>query len=80
MAVAESTTTIRVSRKTRDRLKDVADARGIAITELVSALAHEAWRDYAFASEREASRRDALNPEVMAEQELWDETLGDGID
>ncbi|MDR1188992.1 MAG: hypothetical protein LBK95_16345 [Bifidobacteriaceae bacterium] len=31
-------------------------------------------RDDWFRSEREASRLDALNPEAMAEQALWEET------
>ena len=79
MAVAE-TTTIRVSKTTRDRLAREAEERGMSLAALLEQIARQAERERIFASEREATRLDALNPDAIAEYELWDEAASDGID
>jgi macrodomain Ter protein organizer (MatP/YcbG family) len=79
MAVTD-TTTIRVAKTTRDKLAQEARERGMSVSELVGQMAGEAERERIFAAEREATRLDALNPEAVAEYELWDEAASDGID
>jgi len=66
-----ATTTIRVSVQTRDRLADEAKREGKSLAALLERYARQAEKEAFFASEREASRLDALNPEAMAEQEEW---------
>jgi hypothetical protein len=79
MAVTE-TTTIRVTRATRDRLAREADERGVSLAALLDDISRLAERERIFASEREATRLDALNPDAIAEYELWDEAASGGID
>jgi hypothetical protein len=82
-AMASPTATIRISRETRDRLAVLAKERGISLSALITAWAQrastEAEREAAYRSEREAAKADAENPEVQAEDRLWEATLGDGI-
>jgi hypothetical protein len=70
------TATIRVDRDVRDRLAGVAEDQGISLSELLRRYA----RDEFIAAERAARIADERNPQAMAEQDLWDQTLGDGID
>jgi post-segregation antitoxin (ccd killing protein) len=79
MSVSE-TTTIRVAKKTRDQLANEARERGLSVSELVARMARDAERERSFASEREAQRLDALNPEAIAEYAVWDEADSDGLD
>jgi macrodomain Ter protein organizer (MatP/YcbG family) len=69
-----------VSRQTRDQLAEEARRRGQSLSSTVADMARQAEREAAFASEREATRRDAANPEAMAELCLWEATLEDGVD
>jgi hypothetical protein len=78
--MATATATIRVSRQTRDQLAEEAVRRGVSTAAYLSEVARQAWREAAFASEREATRRDALNPDVADEDRLWEATLEDGLD
>ncbi len=79
MAVTE-TTTIRVTRATRDRLAKEARERGLSLSGLLEDIARRAARERILASEREAQRLDALNPAVAEEERLWETTLADGSD
>jgi hypothetical protein len=79
MAVTE-TTTIRVTKATRDRLAREAEERGVSLAGLLEDIARRAERERILASEREAQRLDALNPAVAEEERLWETTLADGID
>ena len=67
-----ATTTIRVTRETRDRLGEAARRRGISVAELLSRQAADWQREAWFAEERAASK--ALNDTAQAEQDLWEST------
>ncbi len=71
-----ATATIRVDRDVRDQLARSAEAEGISLAALLRRYAHERM----IASERAARLASYQNPEAMAEEDLWDETVGDGID
>lgn len=77
---ATATATIRVSRSTRDALAECARRRGVTLAGLLSEMAREMEVEAAYESERRASELDASNPEALAEIELWESTLEDGID
>lgn len=81
--MASPTATIRIPKETRDRLAVLADDRGVSLPALLTAWAQSAFTEEeleaAYRSEREARRLDAENPEVQAEERLWETTLGDGI-
>jgi hypothetical protein len=74
------TATIRVPRKTRDLLSEIAEEKGISVSALVTEWARLIERREAFRSEREATLADQSNPEAMEEQRLWETTNEDGID
>jgi hypothetical protein len=74
------TSTIRVPRETRDLLADIAREHGISVSALLTEFARRALREEDFRSEREATLADASNPEVAAEERLWETTLEDGLD
>lgn len=78
--MATGTATIRVSRQTRDLLAQQARERGISLSGMLTELAHEAGREAALRSEREATRADAGSATVRAEERDWETTLGDGLD
>ena len=82
-AMASPTATIRIPKETRDRLALLADERGVSLSTMLTEWAQrkftKAEREEAYRSEREARRLDAENPEVQAEDRLWEATLGDGI-
>lgn len=78
--VSTQTSTIRVSRETRDLLAAQARARGISVAAMLAEFARQADSEAAFAAEREATRRDARDDAVDAEERDWESTLGDGID
>lgn len=77
---ATETATIRVARTTRDRLAEQAHARGLSIASLLAEMARERETELIWSAEREASRIDAENPDVAAEDRAWETTLPDGID
>ena len=72
------TATIRVSRATRDRLASRARERGVSLSSLLTEFARRAERADALRSEREATRVDAANADVAAEEQEWEAVLGDG--
>jgi hypothetical protein len=78
--MSTATATIRVPRETRDRLAARARERGVSLSSLLTEFARRAERAEALRSEREATRAEASDPEVLTEIGLWEATLGDGID
>jgi hypothetical protein len=75
-----ATATIRVSKETRDLLAARARERGVSLSSLLTEFARRAERVDALRSEREATRAEAGDPGAIAESELWEATLGDGLD
>jgi hypothetical protein len=78
-AMAADTATIRVTRETRDLLAAQARARGVSLSAMLASLARQAERDAALEAEREASRVDARDSAVEAEERGWETALGDGV-
>ena len=78
--MAAETATIRVARETRDRLAARARERKMSVSALLSELVRRADRDAIFRAEREASRADAGDAAVLAEERAWEMSLGDGLD
>ncbi len=78
--MATETATIRVARSTRDRLAEQAQVRGVSLASLLAEVARKAEAELIWSAEREASRIDAKNPDVAAEDRAWETTLADGID
>jgi hypothetical protein len=74
-----STATIRVTRETRDLLASIAREHGVSLSALLTEFARRAERADAFRSERDATRLDAINPDVAAEERGWEAVLGDGL-
>lgn len=79
--LATETTTIRVTRETRDLLAQQARERGISLAAMLADLARAAAREVIFRSERDASRADADadDCDAAAEEHDWEATLGDGV-
>jgi len=75
-----ATATIRVPRETRDRLAARARQRGVSLSSLLTEFARRIERAEVLRSEREASRLDAGNRDVAAEEREWEAVLADGID
>jgi hypothetical protein len=80
VAMATETTTIRVTRETRDLLAEQARERGVSLASMLAELARQVERETVFRAEREAARADDRDPDVRAEEREWETTLGDGID
>lgn len=78
--MSSSTTTIRVSIETRDRLAAQARARGVSIATLLTELATRTEHEAILRGEREATRADAEKQAVREETADWDDTLDDGHD
>lgn len=78
--MATETATIRVPRTTRDRLTRRARERGVSVSSLLTEYAEALTRETIYRSEREATRADARNPEVAAEEREWEDVVADGID
>lgn len=74
------TTTIRVTRATRDELAVDARRHGMSISAYVDQLARESRREAAFAAERESSRREASDAAVLREQGEWEALGADALD
>lgn len=77
--MAVDTTTIRVSRSTHDLLRRRAKERGISLSAMLTEYAETLAREAIYRSEREATRTDARNPEVAAEERDWEVALADGV-
>lgn len=77
--MAVETTTIRVSRETRDLLADQARERGMSLSAMLTELARDVAHEAVFRSEREAARADALNRDALHEEREWETALGDGV-
>jgi post-segregation antitoxin (ccd killing protein) len=78
--MATETSTIRVTRATRDLLAEQARERGVSVAALVGEIAEERRRDAIWRSEHEANRVDERNPDTQAEFREWEGTLEDGLD
>ena len=78
--MATETSTIRVTRATRDLLAGQARDRGMSLASLLAEIAQERRREAIWCSEREASAIDAQNPDARAELRDWEATLEDGLD
>jgi hypothetical protein len=77
--MATETTTIRVTRQTRDLLATQARARGMSLAAMLEKLARDAAREAVLSSEREAARADALDGGAVEDERAWATTLADGI-
>jgi predicted DNA-binding ribbon-helix-helix protein len=77
--MATETSTIRVSRATRDLLAEQARERGLSLAALLGEIAEARRREDTWRSEHEANRIDAQNSDTQAELREWDETLDDGL-
>jgi post-segregation antitoxin (ccd killing protein) len=78
--MSTSTTTVRVSVQTRDRLAAQARERGISISALLAELAGRVDREAMFSAEREATRAESAVRAVRDEDRDWDSAADDGID
>lgn len=77
--MATETSTIRVTRETRDLLAEQARARGISVAGLLAEIAQERRRESIWRSEHEAAGVDAQSPGAQAERREWEATLEDGL-
>jgi len=78
--MATETSTIRVTRATRDLLAEQARERGVSVAALLGEIAEERRRDAIWRSEYEANRIDEQNPKMQAELREREGTLEDGLD
>jgi hypothetical protein len=78
--MATETSTIRVTRATRDLFAEQARERGVSVAALLGEIAQERRRDAIWRSEHEANRIDEQNPDTQAELREWEGTLEDGLD
>jgi post-segregation antitoxin (ccd killing protein) len=78
--MATETSTIRVTRATRDLLAEQARERGVSVAALLAEIAEERRRDAIWRSEYEANRIDEQNQDTHAELREWEGTLEDGLD
>lgn len=78
--MATDTATIRVTRETRDLLAHQASERGLSLSAMLAALAHDVAREGIFRAERSATRADAGVASVETEDREWETALGDGLD
>lgn len=78
--MATQTSTIRVTRATRELLAEQARERGVSVAALIGEIAEERRRDAIWRSEYQANRIDARNPDTQAELREWEATLEDGLD
>ncbi len=78
--MATETSTIRVTRATRDLLAEQARERGVSVAALLGEIAEERRRDAIWRSEYQANRIDEQSPATQAELREWEGTLEDGLD
>ena len=79
MVIATETSTIRVTRATRDLLAEQARERGMSVAAMLTEIADVRRREAIWHSEREASRIDAQNPDAKSEIREWEAALEDGL-
>ncbi len=77
--MAIETSTIRVTRATRDLLAEQARERGVSLAALLGEIDDERRREAICHSEHEASRTDAQNHSAQTEIRDWEATLHDGL-
>ena len=77
--MATSTTTIRVTVGTRDRLAAQARQRGVSVSALLTDLAAQAERHAIFKAERDAEQAEAGDVGVRDEARDWGAATDDGI-
>ena len=77
--MATETSTIRVTRATRDLLAEQARERGVSVAALLGEIADERRRDAIWRSEHEANRIDEHNLDAQTELGEWEGTLEDGL-
>lgn len=75
-----ATATIRVPRTTRDLLARRAQERGVSLSSLLAEYAEALAREAIYRSEREATRADAQNPDIAAEERDWEAVVADGME
>lgn len=78
--MAIDTATIRIPLDTRKLLAEQARERGMSLSALVTDLARQAAQAAMFRAEQAATRRDAVDRSVRAEERDWETVLADGID
>jgi len=74
------TATIRVPEQTRDQLAALASQRELSLSAYLGDVARRERRAATIAAARAEALLDEASPETAAEYELWEGTLGDGID
>lgn len=74
-----TSTTIRVSTQTRDRLAAQARERGISYAVFCLKKKTQAERQAIFRAEREASHAETTTQAVRDEDREWEGTVGDGL-
>ncbi|MCB0932426.1 MAG: antitoxin [Mycobacterium sp.] len=77
--MSTSSTTVRVSVQTRDRLAAQARKRGISISTLLAELAARVDREAIFSAERDATRADLASATVRQEERDWADAANDGF-
>jgi hypothetical protein len=77
--MATQTSTIRVSRATRDLLAEQARQRGVSVAALLGEIAEARRREDIWRSEHEANRFDEQDAEARVEMREWEDTLEDGL-
>jgi hypothetical protein len=77
--MATETSTIRVSRATRDLLAEQARQRGVSVAALLGEIAEARRREDIWRSEHEANRIDEQDAEARVEMREWEDTLEDGL-
>ena len=78
--MATATSTIRVTRETRDLLAAQARDRGVSLAAMLEQMARDGVRQAALRSEREAARVDASDRRARDDERIWEAALGDGVD
>jgi len=82
--MAAASTTVRVTRETRERLARLAESRGLTTPDLIEELAKRSEEDALL--DRMNAHYEALRSDPSAweehvrERELWDNTLADGLE
>ena len=79
-SMSTESTTVRISRRTRDRLAAQARERGVSLSALLEELAAGADREAIFRAERKATRAEAGNQALREEDGDWTAAAADGID
>lgn len=80
----QDTSTVRVTRETRDSLRRLAESEGRTIQDLVTELARRAEDERMLAEHNAIYARLRHDPEAWAEDQaeraVWEATLADGLE